>query len=741
MGKLRLLTFFISCGMLFTTATAQRSKIDSLTSQLASTKEDTSRLKIYVTLAELYSDGSPSSSGMEVINEGMRLAINQKNLLAQAKLLRFQGQLFNELDPNDYDTVLVMFNQGLNLLYNEQSYHSRSMEWKKEIASNINSTAYMYWQWGKLKESLIYYDSAIHFTSTLWTTDSTDIKVNRLLGLQHNSKGAALWGMGNFDGAMSHYLQAIKYFQKVGMLLNLSLTYTNIGLVYDSWGQKAEALTYFRRGVDFGRKSGSATALGYALSNMGRLMDADQDNDSALFYYQASLEKYLEANNEWGIGLNLNGLGRIYTRKGEYDKAMNAFSDALDQAIKNGSNYWEAMARQNIGMSLAARGDLQGGLKSAEESNKLALAYGYKEILKDNYENISDIYERLDNHKKAHKYFRLYSTVKDSIFSEQKFQQITRMKEQFETETREKENEALRRDSLLSEQNLKRARLEQLGLVSMLVLATAFAIYFIASSRKIRKINGQLTQKNEEITRHREELGIKAAELQKSNDIKNLMFSIVSHDMRGPINNLDSLISLVNLELMTIKEFREVLPAVVANIGQIKSLTDNLLYWARSQMEGMKLVPKTFDLQPMLTEKLPLFEKVAQDKGVKIVNTISETTSIFADQYTVELVLRNLVTNAIKFCSKGDSITLSANNTGEFTTITIADTGQGIAPEYIHRIFKDIHFTTTGTSNEKGVGLGLVICLQFVQLNGGRIWVDTVYGEGSSFHFTLPNRG
>jgi len=111
---------------------------------------------------------------------------------------------------------------------------------------------------------------------------------------------------------------------------------------------------------------------------------------------------------------------------------------------------------------------------------------------------------------------------------------------------------------------------------------------------------------------------------------------------------------------------------------------------------------------------------------------------VYADPYMVELVVRNLISNAIKFCNAGDTITTSSKEANGFVEITVKDTGQGIPPEYMERIFNDIQFTTLGTKNEKGVGLGLMMSKHFVEVIGGKIWVESIFKKGSSFHFTIP---
>ena len=737
MEKLVWSVIFILCVLFSVKTEAQIASIDSLEVELKSVKSDTARLRVYIDLVELYDKLAPSEKAMQRVLEGLDLAKRTGNEFAQAKLLQFRGQIYNELYRSDYDGALSFFAQSLQLHRKLSKTNPDNFAQQREIVSVLNSTGYIYWQWGKLVTSLFYYDSTIQLGNKLRLVDSTDFRTNRLLGIALNSKGAVLWGLGNYSEAIESYIDATAYFEQLGMTKFLSLAMSNIGLIYESWGQKEDALFYFKRAVTLAREAEDQSATGYALNNMGSFMRSAAQYDSALYYFQLSLEEYAE-DNIGGIWLNLNGFGKTYAKMKAYDKSLDYFFKALQLAEETNSDYRRALAKQSISSTMADKGDYKNALQYANESNAVAERYGYKEIVKDNYLNISRVYSLQKNYEKAYETYQRYSEAKDSLFSDEKFRQITLMKEQFEAEKKENENELLRRDSLLRDQDLQRARLEQYGLIILLVAMLTFGGYFVVTNRKIKGINKVLTGKNLEITQQKEELALQAEALRKSNEIKNLMFSIVSHDLRAPIVNLGGLVELISNESISKEEFQKLFPTVLTNIGSLTALTDNLLYWARSQMEGIKAVPQRFDIKEHLGPKMQLYERAALEKGIICIDNLEPATMVYADPYMVELVVRNLISNAIKFCNAGDTITTSSKEANGFVEITVQDTGQGIPPEYMERIFNDIQFTTLGTKNEKGVGLGLMMCKHFVEVIGGRIWVESIFKKGSSFHFTIP---
>ncbi len=717
---------------------AQQARIDSLERVLQSVSADTTRLRIYQELLEQYEANAPSEKALAKAMEGMNLARTLGDDFALGKFLLLRAQIYADVFSAEHETALKLLDQSLLVLRKIAPKYSNDFEYGKEVVSVLNAKSYLYWRSGDLNLSLSFYDSTINLAHKVWKLDSTNDKINRILGLAYNSKGAVQWGLGDFTDAIANYFSAIRYFEKTDMVSNLSLTMSNIGLIYNSWGQKDDAQFYFRRSVALANEAKNDNALGYAYNNMGQFMRSVEAYDSALYYFGLSTQRYAATQNLGGIYLNLNGLGETYSEIKDYEKSLNYFSEALALADSTNSSYRKALTLQNIARVLALKGEGNEALKFANECNDLAVKRGYKEIAKDNYLIISDIYAKLQRFDKAYANYQLYSSYKDSLFSEEKFQQVASLREQFELEKKESENELLRRDALIQNQKLRQERLEKYGLLAIMILVLLFALYFVITNLKIRRINNSLTSKNEEVTFQKEELSLKAEELKKSNEIKNLMFSIVSHDLRGPISNLSGLVELLGMKSISKDELDRLLPSIATNIGNVADLTDNVLYWARSQMEGVKAQPQSFDLGEHLAAKLQLYEKSADEKGIHFTNEVMEGLSVFADPYMIELIARNLVSNAVKFSNRGDKIKVSAKLDRDFAVVTIEDTGQGIPPEHIDKIFADMQFTTVGTRDERGIGLGLTMSKYFVEVIGGKIWVESAFRMGSSFHFTIP---
>ena len=226
--------------------------------------------------------------------------------------------------------------------------------------------------------------------------------------------------------------------------------------------------------------------------------------------------------------------------------------------------------------------------------------------------------------------------------------------------------------------------------------------------------------------------------LHELNKLKDRLFSIISHDLRTPLLSLMDILSMANDGMVTDEEFRSFLPTLTKNIGYTSGLVENLLQWSKSQLEGTVVNAVHFDIKENVTYLINSFHQLADDKGISINSNIHVPTMVYADMDMVQAVLRNLISNAIKFCSAGDKITIEADIKKNMATICIADTGVGIAAENVDKLFGNQNFTTRGTTNEQGTGLGLLLCKDFIEKNGGNIWVASTQGQGSSFYFTLP---
>jgi len=227
-------------------------------------------------------------------------------------------------------------------------------------------------------------------------------------------------------------------------------------------------------------------------------------------------------------------------------------------------------------------------------------------------------------------------------------------------------------------------------------------------------------------------------QLEEVNNVKDKLFSVVSHDIKGPLSSLHLALTLAKSGALSSEEFQELSAGLEVRLAQTSEFIDNLLQWAKLQMRGETFEPDRLDLCELARESVRLLDPECRQKGITLRNNLEGTLDAFADLNMMRSVLRNLLTNAIKFTKPDGVITINAYRVDNRIIISVSDTGVGIPSSNRKRLFTLTSITTAGTHQEKGTGLGLILCKEFVEKNRGKIWFETEEGIGTTFYFSLP---
>jgi signal transduction histidine kinase len=227
-------------------------------------------------------------------------------------------------------------------------------------------------------------------------------------------------------------------------------------------------------------------------------------------------------------------------------------------------------------------------------------------------------------------------------------------------------------------------------------------------------------------------------ELEEVNHVKDKLLSVVSHDIRGPLGSLHLALNLVKSGSLTAEEFQKVSEDLEARLTHTTEFIDNLLQWAKLQMRGETFEPDLVDLAKLADESVKLLQPECAQKNILIKNHVQSGLEAYADLNMIRSVLRNLLTNATKFTKPKGAISISAYRIDDRIIISVADSGVGIPEKNRSKLFTISSVATQGTKQEKGTGLGLLLCKEFVEKNGGTIWFETEEGKGTTFFFSLP---
>ena len=237
-----------------------------------------------------------------------------------------------------------------------------------------------------------------------------------------------------------------------------------------------------------------------------------------------------------------------------------------------------------------------------------------------------------------------------------------------------------------------------------------------------------------------EELMERKEQLRESNAAKERLFSVIGHDLNGPVANLKSSLELLIEGRFSPAEFREFQQELLKGVNHVHDTLKNLMEWGGFQMESLQPRLDELALRASAAEALLLLDRIATEKKIRLENTIPAGAIVRADRHQIQSVIRNLLSNALKFTPSGGCIILSAQEENGFWRTSIRDTGVGMTPERTARLFnlQSEYVSTPGTANEPGLGLGLQICANFIRANHGDISVESQEGRGTTFHFTLP---
>ncbi|MFZ6009168.1 MAG: tetratricopeptide repeat-containing sensor histidine kinase [Bacteroidota bacterium] len=588
----------------------------------------------------------------------------------------------------------------------------------------------------------------------------------------------AYQNLGSMYTVSGDYSTALKY-DNLALQISLSdkdsatmaFDYNNIANDYHDLGEYDEAYYYFTTSYDIARAINDSLRMTVALHNVGRVFKELGQYERALDHLNISKDMSVRIKDDEGIPYSLDEIGDVLLRKGEYDSAYSTLLKSLALTRKqklfvleprtliklatvrmHKEDFNGAFAYYDTTYALHERTNNRFGIAEVElgrgrvmlKQQKFDDALRYIErslviakesnarILEINcYDLLSALWEAKGDFKKALMYFKQYKQLEDSLFSQDMQEKLLRDQIRFETEAKDSQIAALSRVRDLKDDQIKKEELIRNILVVVMALSVILLVTVYRSGQRRRQINTLLLQHQEDMERRRDEL-------ERLNQVKDKFFSIISHDLRSPINALAGLLDLLDKGAIKPEELPNHVKELKSRFNHTRTLLNNLLDWTLLQMDKLNLHATKIDVHKIVEENIQLLISVP-GKQIKLKNTVPLNAIGFADSNTINLVIRNLMTNAIKFTNDGGTVTIDAEDNGAEWVISVQDNGVGMNTEVLKILFdKTAPYTTRGTANEKGTGLGLILCKEFVEKNGGKIWVESKEGKGSTFWFTLP---
>ncbi len=627
------------------------------------------------------------------------------------------------------------------------SNFQKSIQYAKEaaeLASKSGSTYTKYLANQQLALSYSYegdYSSALkHETMSLQFAivlgDSSSI------GLSQSNIGNYYYEIGEYDEAYHYLTLAYKLLRKNPKNLNdslyMNIALHNVGRVFKELRQYEVALRHLRLSKKNSEEIGDVEGIPYSLDEIGDVELRMGEYDSALHYLNLSLyegRKIMITTPFTSIvelrPKTFSKIASVYIKKGDFTSAFAYYDSTYKLHELTGNKFGIAEVNLGRGTVYLEQQKYDDAMKFIDKAVTLAQEINARVLEIACYKQLSILWEKKGDYKKSLEYFKQYNVLDDSLFSNEMQQKLLRDQIMFETATRDDQIAAL----TLMERNQKSEIRKQGFIRNILVVVMAFTAILLftlyRSGQRRKQINSLLLQ-------HQEEMEKRSIELEQLNEVKNKFFSIISHDLRSPVNALAGLIDLLDKGAIEAHELPAAIKELRVRFNHTRSLMNNLLDWTVLQMDKINLQASNVPLCKIVNENIELLHSL-NSKKIIMVNNVPENAIGYADSNTINLVIRNLLTNAIKFTKDGGVITISAEAPGNEWIVSVLDNGIGMTSDIQKKLFNKVNpYSTPGTENEKGTGLGLILCKEFVEKNGGRIWVESEVNKGSTFWFTIP---
>ncbi len=610
------------------------------------------------------------------------------------------------------------------------------------------------------------------------------------------NKGYVYYQSEDFDNALKYYLSALEiYIQEKDTIL-MSSVYTNLGILYSMGFDQQTAINYYLKSLELSQQINDSINTAYNLNNISLIYRDLKNYDKAVEYLNKALEIVLPIGDQGFITNLYNNLARTYLPAKEYDKTLINLNEALkridldtkidfkieilscageyylemnnpDSAIKYIRKAIDVADQANRKRTLAYTYFLVGryfmvkelypqSIIHITEAIKLTDSLNVKENIDEYYEYISKAYVKLGDLKNAYLNLQKSYSMKDSMQMDvlskslndfEKEKEFIRIQSEFKFEQQKQQSE-FEKAELKKISELENTRLFALLLIISIIalIITSWLFYKLSKVRKKR--NQDLTEKNTLIQSHSDELNEMVEELQSitdnlniANKTKSKLLSIIGHDLKNPFNIIQGYISILNDSDLDEEERKIYYNRINNASDQLLDMVDGLVIWSKTQTDKIQFNPVKTNICEISNQSISPLQNNANIKNIEIVYEYDKNKEaiITADPDMLKRIIHNLLVNAIKFTAKDGKIFIGYELNDSFLTYWIKDTGVGMEPKVAASIFDmSNEFVQNGTDGEKGTGLGLNICSEFIKYHKGKIWAESIIDEGTSFIFEIP---
>lgn len=618
--------------------------------------------------------------------------------------------LANQMRFYKSDSLLQLAKQALAL--------SRLGDYKTGETKALLSLGNYYSDKGAHEKGITYYEKALALGKVLKNEQLTLDSQNNLAG-EYGYKG-------DYAKALIGYLEGIDMATEYNNLVMLSILNENIANLYTSQKDYVQALEFYKKVKKINQEIGNVICTAETMSNIASLYADMGKLDYAMYNANSSIMVFEKLGIMDWLAFGYEIKGKTYLKEKKFKWAMYWYnqSEVLHKNLDDDRgkiDLFNGMAEAYFGLKKYSLSERY-ALRAFKISDELKFKEGTQKCAKTLY--------KINKNKKdfatALEYHELYQTLSDTLSRKENRKSLTLLKTKMEHEKQKQDLIEENRQQLAEQRSYVNAAL---AILFIFIVVT----FLVRRSERIQKnLNKELKEKTGDLekTEH---------ELREINRTKDKLFSIIGHDLRGPIGAFQGLLKLFKDGDIGQSEFMEYIPKLRHDIDHISFTLNNMLTWGHTQMNGAITKPSVVSLCSVVKDNIHLLSEIAENKSIRLVSQLAANTMVWSDSDQIDIVVRNLLSNALKFTPENGMVTVTAEEKNQNWQISIRDTGIGIDDKIIGKIFAvNSSHTTYGTNNEKGTGLGLSLCKEMIEKNGGTIWVDSLLRKGSTFHFTVP---
>lgn len=561
--------------------------------------------------------------------------------------------------------------------------------------------------------------------ANLALTESEKNKAPKEKGIALNNLAWIKYRKGDFTAAFEYSTKALKWNDSIQNLPALAASFRCMASVYNSQGNTNKSIELFLKDLSLHTQLNDQKSIGRALNNLSFTFFRGKMMDSALYYTNKALVFNLQLKDDYLIAFAYRNAGDLSEARKLLDSAKYYFNLSVQYAVKIKSIQLQLTALYRIGRLLNSEFKYKESIPILEKALQLGNLMGAKSETALIYNLLATAYEGIGDYKEAFLVQKKFSQLNDSLYQERSRSKLAEMQAKFEAEKKQSEINQLKKEKEQEiENNQKKTILNFSLMITMLVVIVL--LFNIWRKNKYKTATNLLLQSQKE-------------ELEETLLLKDKVFSIVSHDLRSPIASLNAVLPMLDPDSLDHETYHQLKLNLTKQVQNLNYVLDNLLIWSRSRMKGVETPElKEINLYKQASISLGLLKGLADQKEITIQNQINTGVSIKADPQHFDIIIRNILLNAIKFTHEKGQINLFSKIENDQLAICIEDNGVGMNPEQINRLFQlKTHFTTPGTQKEKGTGLGLLICAEYAAANNWEIKVESQIGKGTIFTIIL----